>query len=105
MKPVFRRFLVSVQIGALIALAPTASLAEDDVSPFAKAFDVTVLRSLGLIKLAVGMTTLVPVTLLFTLKQPISPDASVYREATEILVIEPANYVFRRPLGQDLSGE
>ncbi len=104
MKIALRRFLVSAQIGVLVAMAPTASFAED-VSPFVMAFDAIVLRPLGAVKLAVGMAFLIPASVLYTFRMPFDSDPGVYREAAEMLVIEPANYVFRRPLGEDLAGE
>ena len=45
MKIVLRRLLISVQLGALVAIAPTAGFAED-VSLGDKIFDASVLRPL-----------------------------------------------------------
>ncbi len=104
MKIVLRRFLISAQIGALVAIAPAASFAES-ANPFAMVFDAAVLRPLGAIKLVVGMTAMVPATILYSFRLPFDPDSGLIREAAEMLVIEPANFVFRRPLGEDLSGE
>ena len=104
MKLVLRRFLISAQIGALVAIAPTPSFAED-VNPFVIAFDLVVLRTLGCVKLVVGMTALIPASVLYTFRMPFDSDTGVYREAAEMLVIEPANHVFRRPLGEDFLGE
>ena len=103
MKLVLRRFLISAQIGVLVAIAPTPSFAED-VSPWVIAYDVAVLRTLGFVKLVVGMTALIPASVLYTFRMPFDSDTGVYREAAEMLVIEPANYVFRRPLGEDFGG-
>lgn len=49
MKIVLRRFLISAQIGALVAIAPTASLAEVP-NPLPVAFDIAVLRPLGAVQ-------------------------------------------------------
>jgi hypothetical protein len=103
MKIALRRFLISAQIGVLVAIAPTASFA-DDVSVGAKIFDVMILRPLGAVKVFVGLTALIPASFLYTFRMPFDSDTGVYREAAEMLVIEPANYVFRRPLGEDLDG-
>jgi len=111
MKIALRRFFVSAQIGALVAIAPTiaptTSYAEEaeDADIFAKAFDLTVLRPLGSIKLVVGMTALIPAAFLYSFRIPFDSDASALEEVAEILVIEPANYVFRRPLGEDFQGQ
>lgn len=104
MKIVLRRFLISVQLGALIAVAPTPSFAED-VSIGDKIFDAAILRPLGAVKLAVGMVALIPASVLYTFRMPFDSDSGVYREAADLLVVEPANYLFRRPLGEDLAGD
>jgi len=104
MKIALRRLLISAQIGVLVAIAPTASFA-DDVGVGAKIFDAVVLRPLGTVKVFVGMAAMVPAAVLYTFRMPFDSDTGVYREAAELLVIEPANYVFRRPLGEDLAGE
>ena len=105
MKIAVRRFLISAMIGALIAIAPSASLAEDEVSVGAKIFDVAVLRTLGTVKVFVGIVALIPASVLYTLRMPFNSDPDVFKEAAEMLVVEPANYVFRRPLGEDLAGD
>jgi len=105
MKIALRRFLISALIGALIAIAPTASLAEEEASVGAKIFDVAILRTLGTVKVFVGMIALIPATFLYTFRMPFDSDTGVYKEAAEILVIEPANFVFRRPLGEDFAGD
>jgi hypothetical protein len=104
MKIVLRRFLISVQLGALVAIAPTAGFAED-VSMGDKIFDASVLRPLGTVKLVVGLVALIPASVLYTFRMPFDSDTGVYREAADMLVVEPANYVFRRPLGEDLAGD
>lgn len=104
MKIALRRLLISAQIGALVAIAPTASFA-DDVSIGAKIFDAVILRPLGTVKVFVGLTAMIPAAVLYTFRMPFDSDTGVYREAAEMLVVEPANYVFRRPLGEDLAGD
>ena len=105
MKIALRRFLISALIGALIAIAPTASLAEEEASVGAKIFDVAILRTLGTVKVFVGIVALIPASVLYTLRMPFDSDTGVYKEAAEMLVVEPANFVFRRPLGEDLAGD
>jgi hypothetical protein len=104
MKIVLRRFLISVQLGALVAIAPAAGFAED-VSIGDKIFDASVLRPLGTVKLIVGLVALIPASVLYTFRMPFDSDTGVYREAADMLVVEPANYLFRRPLGEDLAGD
>lgn len=104
MKLALRRFLISALFGALVIIAPTPSFAER-ANVFSKIFDVVILRPLGTIKLVVGITALVPAAFFYTLKLPFDPDMSEFGEVAEILVVEPANYVFRRPIGADLEGQ
>ena len=104
MKIVLRRLLISVQLGALVAIVPTAGFAED-VSLGDKIFDASVLRPLGTVKLVVGLVALIPASVLYTFRMPFDSDTGVYREAADMLVVEPANYLFRRPLGEDLAGD
>jgi hypothetical protein len=103
MKIALRRLLIGAQIGVLVAIAPTASFA-DDAHIGAKIFDAVILRPLGTVKVFVGMAALIPASVLYTFRMPFDSDTGVYREAAEMLVIEPANFVFRRPLGEDLDG-
>jgi hypothetical protein len=112
MKTLARRFLVSALTGVLVASAPMASFAEDSSSKmegFKKGavigYDIAVLRTLGSFRLLVGMAFLVPASILQTLRLPFGSDPDTLREQAEILVIEPANFVFRRPLGEDFGGE
>ncbi len=105
----FRQALISVQIGLLVAIVPSVGFASDDSSSssdaFAIGFDIAVLRTLGSIKLVVGTVALIPTSILYMLKMPFDDDAGALQEVAEVLVVEPANYVFRRPLGEDLAGE
>lgn len=112
MKALARQFLVSAQMGILVAATPMVSFAEDsDKYEGLKkgaviGYDIAVLRTLGSMRLLVGMAFLVPASILQTLVLPFnSSDTGVLREQAEILVIEPANFVFRRPLGEDLGWE
>ncbi|HIF92349.1 MAG: hypothetical protein ABGX04_17890 [Myxococcales bacterium] len=100
-----RQVLVSLQIAILVVLAPSTSLAVNNLDRFAIGFDVVVLRPLGAIRLAVGAVALIPVGLIYSLKIPLDGGTGALQEVAELLVVEPANFFFRRPLGEDLSGE
>jgi len=63
-------------------------------NPAAAAFDVVVLRPLGLAALAIGSALFVPVAVLTA---PSGKDG--LKPALEIFVAEPARNVFTRPLG------
>jgi hypothetical protein len=100
MKITLRRFLISAQIGVLVAIVPAASFAEDATTG-GKVFDAAVLRPLGSIRLVVGMAALALTSVLYAIT---FQSSDVYRETADLLVVEPANFVFRRPLGEDFSG-
>jgi hypothetical protein len=100
MKITLRRFLISAQIGVLVAIVPAASFAEDATTG-GKVFDAAVLRPLGSIRLVVGMAALALTSVLYAIT---FQSSDVYRETANLLVVDPANYVFRRPLGEDFSG-
>ena len=111
MKTSLRQVFLSAQLGALVAIAPLPSAAADQ-STFldqlengaAKTFDLAILRPLGGLRLVVGMAAMVPMTIINTIALPFQPDSGAYRETAELFIVEPANYVFRRPLGEDLAG-
>ena len=100
MKITLRRFLISAQIGVLVAIVPAASFAEVATTG-GKVFDAAVLRPLGSVRLVVGMATLAVTSVLYAIT---FQSSDVYRETANLLVVDPANYVFRRPLGEDFSG-
>jgi hypothetical protein len=60
---------------------------------FGIAFDLVLLRPLGLVGLAVGCALYIPAGLLSL------PDRDAFTEATELFVIAPAENVFTRRLG------
>ena len=113
MKTLARKFLVSALTGVLVASAPMAGFAEDsdrsNMEGLKKGavigYDIAVLRTLGSFRLLIGMAFLVPASILQSLTLPFGSDPDTLREQAEILVIEPANFVFRRPLGEDFGGE
>ncbi len=105
MKPALRRVLISAQIGVLVAVAPATSFAADDEATVgAQIFDAMLLRPLGAIRLVAGTAALAATGVLYTLRLPFDPDTGPFEEAAELLVVEPGNYLFRRPLGEDFSG-
>ena len=114
MKITIRRFLVSAQMGLLLATVPTTGLAaptgpssvrQKMENGAAIGFDIAVLRTLGSIRLIVGAAALVPAALFTTLTLPFNRDPGQYGEVADTLVVGPANFVFRRPLGEDFAGE
>ncbi|MFP6655591.1 MAG: hypothetical protein VCB25_08180 [Myxococcota bacterium] len=82
-----------------------ATIAENAGQVATIGFDVGVLRTLGSIRLVVGAVALIPTSILYLLKMPIDGDAGALMEVVDILVVEPAEYIFRRPLGEDLAGD
>lgn len=69
-----------------------------------KAVDVFPIRFGGLLRLIGGSVMLVPATLFSTLSLPFDRNPAVFRDNYELFVVEPFDYTFRRPLGQDLAG-
>lgn len=89
--------------GAARALGELPSQAQ--VQEFAfKAVDVFPIRFGGVLRLIAGSALLVPATLFSTFSLPFDRNPAVYRDNYELLVVEPFDYTFRRPLGQDLGG-
>lgn len=68
------------------------------------AVDVFPIRLGGFLRTVVGGVFLVPVTLLSAATYPFERNPSVFRENAELYVVEPFDYTFRRPLGEDLAG-
>ena len=115
----FCQMLISAQIGLLVAMVPSVGFAEDGeavsgsvfanvVESAGKAaaigFDVGILRTLGSIRVVVGAVALIPTSIIYLLKMPIDGDAGALLDVVDILVVEPAEFVFRRPLGADFAG-
>lgn len=95
-----RRTAAALSVAALLLSAQAhAQGAGDDRSapahPAAQAFDVVVLRPLGLSAVAVGVAFFVPAAIL---SAPGGLDS--LREAWEVFVQVPAEYVYKRPLGR-----
>ena len=87
-------------IAALLLCAPAHAQSGGDVSPppkdyGAKAFDVIVLRPLGLAGALIGVAFFVPAAILTA---PGGRDS--IQEAWEVFVQVPGEFVFRRPLGE-----
>lgn len=92
-----------VSAGAAQAAAALPSQAQVTEAAY-KTVDVFPIRFGGLLRLIGGSVMLVPATLFSTLSLPFDRDPGVFRDNYEIFVVEPFDYTFRRPLGQDLAG-
>ena len=114
--PAHRRLAISrVAALVLVVLMTVASTgvaraagelpSQASVQEFAyKAVDVFPIRFGGVLRLIAGSALLVPATLFSTLSLPFDRNPGVYRDNYEMLVVEPFDFTFRRPLGQDLGG-
>lgn len=89
--------------GAARSLGELPSQAQVEEFAF-KAVDVFPIRFGGVLRLIAGSALLVPATLFSTFSLPFDRNPAVYRDSYEMLVREPFDYTFRRPLGQDLGG-
>lgn len=78
----------------LYALAATAEKGtdEDQNSPMAMTIDLIILRPLGLVATLAG-------TLIFIVSSPFAALGGNTEEAWNSLVVTPAEYTFKRPLG------
>lgn len=95
-----RKFLVGAAVGAALALSASVAVADDfregiDDSPSAgaMAFDLLIVRPVGLVATVLG-TGLFIVQLPLSLIQGEAPSAPAQK-----LVVEPAEFTFKRPLG------
>ena len=85
----------AILVLAVALLAPVSAQAETDLAFYAgAAFDVAVLRPLGLLTTVVGAGLFVPAALLTA---PNGLDG--IQEAWRNFVVEPAESVYKRPLG------
>lgn len=110
MSKIAKRMLVLVCLGMLLATAPrTGAAAEATAGPDVgraalMAVDVFPVRVGGFLRMVVGGIFLVPVTALSALTMPFERNPAVFRENAELYVVEPFDYTFRRPLGEDFAG-
>lgn len=121
--PAARRRYSSQPVAALIAgamLATTglpsiAQAAESDSSFFETSLeqvsdvwrstvDIAVLRPLGVGRLVLGGVLLVPSTIFNLAGMPFGRDPAVFTEDFDRFLVEPAEYTFTRPVGEDLVG-
>jgi hypothetical protein len=115
----FARSLASV--GCLLAissLSPPAVRAEPASLPerlTAQTVDLLLLRPLGAFRLAAGAAIWVPISIVQAvmdigtaaaapLGESSRADGAIKDDALDVFVIDPARYVFKRPLGEDLGG-
>ena len=69
------------------------------------AIDLAVLRWLGLGRLAMGTFVAMPISsFLNAIALPISQDTTVFSEDLDRYIVAPYDYVFERPMGEDLAG-
>jgi hypothetical protein len=115
-----RRFFAALTIGLALAGSPlsavaaessaSGSISMDEVMDnasegFLKFFDIVVLRPAGLARLAVGALFALPISSTINLLAlPVGQSTSVFADDYDLHVVEPADYVFARPIGEDLAG-
>lgn len=66
--------------------------------------DLVLLRPLGVGRIVVGSVLLIPSTLINAIGLPLGQDTGVFAEDLDRFVIEPVEYTFQRPVGEDLVG-
>lgn len=103
-----RHLMVVLVTGLALAGAPTSASANtlEMVSEGANGtVDMLVLRPLGLARLALGSLVFLPISSVFNaMGLPFGKDTSVFKDDFDRMVVEPAEYTFSRPIGQDLAG-
>ena len=100
-------FLFSLSIAPIRpanAAEPVVSGGFDPGRAALMAVDVFPIRFGGFLRTVVGGVFLVPVTLLSAVSYPFERNPGVFRDNAELYVVEPFDYTFRRPLGEDLAG-
>jgi hypothetical protein len=90
--------------GEAVSGSVFANVVESAGKAAAIGFDVGILRTLGSIRVVVGAVALIPTSIIYLLKMPIDGDEGALLDVVDILVVEPAEFVFRRPLGEDFAG-
>lgn len=109
-----RRAITSVTTSAILAAGvalPTTAMAEPETAldavgeVAASTVDLFVLRPLGIGRLLVGFSVLMPMSsLINVMVLPIAQDTTVFREDWDRMVVEPKEYTFDRAIGEDLVG-
>ena len=104
------RFFAVWLLGLALASNPLPAAAaspgmEDFFQGFRSVLDMVVLRPLGTARFVLGGAILLPMsTVLNAVAWPTGRDANVFKEDWDRFVVEPAEYTFQRPIGQDLAG-
>jgi hypothetical protein len=107
--------LISFPVVSMAASAQAAT-EDEDANYIGKTVDVALLRPLGAVRLAAGTALFIPVSFFNGLGQSslaalgsmgLSSGAnwSVFGESLDLLIVEPSQFLFVRPLGEDLSGD
>ncbi len=107
-----KQIALLVAIAGLVAATPRNGRAvESDPATDAAlgraalmAVDVFPIRFGSFLRMTVGGVFLVPATLVSAVAYPFQRNPDVFRENADLYVVEPFDYTFRRPLGQDFGG-
>lgn len=112
-----RPSLLALAALAASLLGPTGSATASERAPIpAQAVDLVLLRPLGAARLAAGAALWVPVSLVQGILDlssaafgsigfPSRRDGAATRDTLDVFVVDPARYVFKRPLGENLAGD
>lgn len=107
-----KQIALLVAIAGIVAAMPRAGRSiESDPAVDASigraalmAVDVFPVRFGSFLRMTVGGLFLVPATLVSAVAYPLERNPAVFRDNAELYVVEPFDYTFRRPLGQDFGG-
>lgn len=106
---------LAAALAATIALAASSAAADENPAledaletvntVWTGTVDIALLRPLGAGRLAIGALVVMPVSsFLNTIMLPIGQDTGVFAEDWDRFVAEPAEYLFVRRVGKDVSG-
>ena len=107
-----KQIVLLVAIAGILAATPrTGRSVESDPAVDASlgraalmAVDVFPVRFGSFLRMTVGGVFLVPATIVSAVAYPFERNPAVFEENTQLYVVEPFDYTFRRPLGQDFGG-
>lgn len=108
--------ILIVCLTGIFSVPAESKAAESDAHWFAKSLDASLLRPLGVIRLAAGSLIYLPISFfnglgqssvatLNTVGLASAPNWDVFSETLDLFVLSPGRFVFTRPLGEDLYGD
>lgn len=96
---------------SMLATAPLPAMAQPEsttgekiVQGMLSGLDIALLRPLGVGRIMLGGVMMITTSFMNLVVLPIGGDTSVFASDFDRHLVEPTEYVFNRPIGEDLSG-